>query len=276
MLLRNISDKDQVLSKEFLYSEDAIFHYTRKDKVIEYILSGELPQLRFGEFSETNDPHEYRLKAPAVAGFVPKGSDRTPDEAFLWVPWIYQQSRFLAFCTNSYGDKGIIESGLLKPRMWAQYGENHRGVCLVLSRTELEKSLNRKENEHEAFLGSEVSYFDPDKQPIPILYLDAARIRNHKPYEAALQYILDNKEVLYFQKAEDFGDEREYRAVYLNKTQRPTEEVFVTIQDALRGIVVGDRFPYQYRPAIEHLVEPFELALQRVCWQKNGYELTSL
>lgn len=277
MLLRNICDEGQVLSREFLNSEDAIFHYTRKETVIEHILGGELPQLRFGHFSGTNDPWEYRPKATTVSGFAPSGRDTMLDEAFWWVYRILQQSRFLAFCTNRYGRDGdISESGLLKPRMWAQYGENHWGVCLVLSKTDLEKSLKRDENNLQEFLKSEVIYVDPDEQRIPGLPIDARRIRNHNLHEVALQYVLDNKDVLYFRKARDFEDEREYRVVYLNKMQHPTEEVFVTIRDALKGIVFGDRFPDQYRPAIVHLVEPLKLELRRVRWQNNAYVLTSL
>ncbi|MBF4337287.1 hypothetical protein [Vibrio anguillarum] len=62
-LLYNIYD-DYI---EFISSEDALFHFTRKETALEHILFNRT--LRMGEFSGTNDPQEYKPKLTDAVGW---------------------------------------------------------------------------------------------------------------------------------------------------------------------------------------------------------------
>lgn len=118
---------------EYLTSHDALFHYTRKSIVLEKILLNR--ELKFGSFSGTNDPQEYRPKLPGAVGWGWDDDSKEVTNAIVEISNIFQKrSRFLSFCINRYKNGNIQEYGLLKSRMWAQYGDNHEGACVVLSK----------------------------------------------------------------------------------------------------------------------------------------------
>ena len=48
----------------FLDSEDAIFHYTKRETAMEYILNNKT--LKFGLLKNTNDPYEYKKRNTVI------------------------------------------------------------------------------------------------------------------------------------------------------------------------------------------------------------------
>ena len=275
MLLKNYQNDDDFM--EYIHSSDALFHYTGKQTVIEKILLNKT--LRFGHFSGTNDPQEYRQKLTGAIGWGwDKNSDQVGEAMHYLKVLFHRNSKFLSFCTNQFEDGVPLESGLLKSRMWAQYGDNHEGACLILSKEKLIASLEEQKQEHEVFLNSAITYIDPGNESEPILKVNQSDFADKSSDEIAVNFFLKNSDKYLFRKQQDYRDECEHRIVNVNKDvcAAANGDVFVSIKEALKGVVFGDRFPEVYAPTISELLKELHIVPKRLAWHKNGYYLNEL
>ncbi|WP_152665813.1 hypothetical protein, partial [Vibrio vulnificus] len=78
--------------------------------------------LRFGEFSGTNDPQEYKSKSTGAIGWGWEDHhDQKIEEATLLIDKILREkSKFMSFCQNDIVADNLQSHGVLKSRMWAQ------------------------------------------------------------------------------------------------------------------------------------------------------------
>lgn len=137
MKLRFNSDNEIT---KLIDSEDALYHFTRKDVAIENILNDKL--LKFGSFKESNDPQEYRRRMTSASGWGWNENDANQiAQITSSIDNIIKSSGFLSFCQNRYKDSVLLEHGCLKSIMWSQYGGSHSGVCLVFSKKLLHRAV---------------------------------------------------------------------------------------------------------------------------------------
>ena len=130
----------------FLY-EDTIFHYTSRAIAMENILND--MKFKFSIFQKANDPYEYGLRFWGITGpgsneknenkKLAKHTSRVFDYASKF---LLRNTAYLAFCRNGESSN-LDDLGCSKLRMWSQYGEDHRGVCLAFSREQLVIELIR-------------------------------------------------------------------------------------------------------------------------------------
>jgi hypothetical protein len=268
MRLINHEENDAFI--RYLESDDALFHYTRKTTAIEHILKDK--KLIFGRFSGTNDPQEYRPKIRSAAGF---GSDA--DEAskvMLEVHSICQMSGFISFCTNKYESGELVASGFLRSRMWSQYGDNHEGACVVISKEKLNNQLQTlKDNEREV-LSEHVTYRNPDTQ---MIYNQSAT-ENKSYRDIAFQRVISDKAHYLFSKQVDYIDECEYRVVMVTKNANQTNDKNATlnVESSIFGVVFGDRFPEVYTSSVNELLKGSNIASRRLNWSGDGYHVVAL
>ncbi|WP_421701835.1 DUF2971 domain-containing protein [Aliiroseovarius sp.] len=141
--------------------------------------------------------------------------------------------------------------------MWAQYGEGHKGVCLVFDRRRLVASLGdlAREQNRQFFYG-DVNYADI---PSSILRKGA------DPYSIDLdlaerlgvstfvrQHTVRYWRELYFLKHRDWQTENEYRVMLSNRDE---DYVFVSILGSLVGVAFGEEFGFD---ASNKYAEEFE------------------
>lgn len=275
MLLTQNIEGDNFL--EYLNSEDALFHYTKKCTALEKILPKK--QLKFGSFRGTNDPQEYR---PKLAGAVGWGWDGKSDEVTDVIVEInnlcQQRSRFLSFCTNRYEEGVIKEYGYLRSRMWAQYGDNHEGACIVLSKSILLEHLKANKNENHELLDSMVKYRNPEKRKQPILHVNKSDFEDQNHNAIALKFFIDHKDKYLFSKQTDYRDECEFRVVIVNRLPEAISDVtsLTQVDSALKGVVFGDRFPNLYSPTVKLLVKDTNVITKQIVWDKAGYHIFDL
>lgn len=275
MLLKYSETGDEFV--DYLNSDDALFHYTRKNIAIENILPKGI--LKFGIFSRSNDPQEYRPKLTGAGGWGWDDASNDVSNAMRDIEMLCKgRSRFLSFCINKFENGSLKESGLLKSRMWAQYGDNHEGACVVLSKNKLLKVLNEHKNDRQEILSSNVSYINPERKSQPILHVNQSDFLKSTSNDIALKFFLQHKETLLFNKQTDYRDECEFRIVMVNKELgAPNEsEAFVPVEDALVGMVFGDRFPVVYAPTVWELVKDSNVRPKKLLWNKDGYYLFDL
>ncbi|MBF4242308.1 DUF2971 domain-containing protein [Vibrio anguillarum] len=63
------------------------------------------------------------------------------EATFLIDQLLREKSKFISLCQNDIVDGNLRSHGALKSRMWAQYGDNHKGACIVVSKSKLTNQL---------------------------------------------------------------------------------------------------------------------------------------
>lgn len=117
-------------------------------------------------------------------------------------------------------------------RMWAQYADNHKGVCLVFDKKKLVEDF---ENSFKSELCEthcrKVEYTNN---------LDSLKETLSQPCDSFLT--LDKIQFL-FLKCEDFKDEQEFRLLLINeKLKDENEIVSFSIANSICGVIPGTSF----------------------------------
>ena len=229
-------------------SDRYIYHYTKPETAIDFILPN--GNLRFSPFRETNDPKESK------EWFFEYGSNEGRDFAkynaaqlSAWLSSTLKDSaQLLCFSGDKEGLSGnhlqdIFSRGFCKPRMWAQYANNHTGICLVFDRARLTQEVESQLGTHGQILKGEVEYYD---QGI------ARKLFDHREQEFMINidhlekvgrsnYVADHFSThyrrLFFEKMSDWKDENEWR--YLIHTQ-DSESKYVEYRSSLVGLMFGE------------------------------------
>jgi hypothetical protein len=140
--------------------------------------------------------------------------------------------------TSSDANGGRSSSGWARDRLWAQYGDAHRGVCLRFDREKLVQGFRSTVSGRGECLTDEVVYDEESVLPHP----NVSRAERMGFLAYAHEYRRANASARYFRKREDWRGEREFRLVLLPPAplQGPTD---LSIAGALERIVVGYLFP---------------------------------
>jgi hypothetical protein len=180
------------------------------------------------------------------------------------------------FCTVADGHgstepsiDNIYERGFCRPRMWAQYAENHSGVCLVFDRVRLDEAIRASFGNRAVFSGS-VAYRNRPRAPeigVPNAFiLDYDAIRAHGLEKAIENHLACFYKELFFEKSKDWADEREYR--WLVRTA-DIRDLYVSLKHSMVGVVVGDRCSVDQRNRIHESVAGIDISVGIMNW-KSG------
>ncbi|EPO2912009.1 DUF2971 domain-containing protein [Vibrio cholerae] len=260
---------------EFISSDDALFHFTRKDTALEHILFKK--SLRFGEFSGTNDPQEYKSKLTGAIGCGwEKHHDQKIEEVISLIDKILREkSKFISFCQNDIVDDSLQSHGVLKSRMWAQYGENHRGICIVVSKTKLIEQLTTAFELNYRLNYGEIRYEEPDlSRNIPCLDIDGMELDHFASYDVAINFVIKYINELLFTKQPDYKDEAEFRFVLTPKSlEHVSIPIYVDLLQCVHSIILGDAFPKVYKPTISQLAQELKIPVKKLHWEHHAYIL---
>lgn len=147
-------------------------------------------------------------------------------------------------------------TGFFKPRMWAQYGENHRGICIVVSRDALANSI-KNEYKNFGFYRGEIKYNDSFMKTRKAYHVDITDqgSMDFRSYFIK-EHLIKFREELFFTKTSDWRDENEYRFLLLTDNEK--SEYFVDIRNSIRAIFVGIDFPKVYMETVRRLAKKFD------------------
>jgi hypothetical protein len=249
-----------------------VYHYTGWDRLEHLMENG----LRLGTLAGMNDPRESKdwlLNAVTLSG-VPV--NRTAlNEA---VADYKRKIRIGAFCLDlpSTPDGSQSSRGYARPRMWAQYADNHRGVCLILDRERLGKAIRaRYPDDGKCWVqAGKVHYKAAHDDPswITIQY------REDDVSAGVLQSFNAHRDTIFFVKHMDWRDENEYRWVYFDADQAETGDDgrkghFVNINGSVVGLVLGADYANCHLPLAREFAGHFHLdgSIVRCVW--NGLTL---
>jgi len=151
--------------------------------------------------------------------------------------------------------------------MWSQYGEEHRGVCLVFSKAGFRKQVSalKKAEEDRVYEGC-VSYKDFSREAIDARTLNGNKLKEMPIGEYVASHLDGHYKALFLEKAQDYRDENEYRFIFANSVPGFT---YVPIDDCLKVVVVGVRLPTVYRGLIAQLAHEVRAEYKSLHWH-NG------
>lgn len=251
--------------KEYLESEYALFHYTKTKILLENIFSEN--QLKLSLLSETNDPLEYTDYLFDIGWFVtndPKllSSDSPAMKAKGLINSIIRnQTRILFLCANS-----MKRCGWNKSRMWSQYGDNHFGICIVLSKRKLESYLKQiRTKTHSDYIDyqnkidfNQASMINPNE------------IVNNDVKDYAYNHVFTHIKEFYFTKNTDYEDESEYRCIIYDEKNQYS---FIKFDKIAEGIILGDRTPGIYNKLIKSKCKEYNIFCRKLRFSKAKMHL---
>lgn len=216
-----------------------LFHYTKYSSALEILLS---KQMRLGLLVNMNDPLEFENHHGEPIVF----HGNPPKE--LLSTWLLNKEkaiteketavRLASFSIDQDSPNkfdNFLFKGWARSRMWAQYADNHKGICLIFNKVNLINSFKQTFNYDycETFC-KEVKYTN-----------DLAPIKNALTSSPPCESLITSDKIDFlFQKCVDFRDEQEFRLLLINKKLKSTDEIVsFSIVDSLCGVIAGARFP---------------------------------
>ncbi|HZL09248.1 MAG TPA: DUF2971 domain-containing protein [Prolixibacteraceae bacterium] len=149
--------------------------------------------------------------------------------------------------------------------MWAHYGQNHKGVCLVFD----EKILNNLFQEQ---------YINDLKIPDSIHYelIKTSEIPKLNDIDKIYKYLEENNKEFFLKKDKDWKPESEYRFVVIKKEQDDGPSYLENIDQALIAIILGIDFNENYKCSIEQLRSNLpnkNIGVYQLCFENGEFKL---
>jgi hypothetical protein len=214
--------------------EQKIYHFTKLDTALLRILP--TMKLRLSPFLDSNDPKEYKSFGfwSILEDFPDFERNKIKDQFQVF---LRNQCKQLCFSLCYFYNDTFID-GYNHPAMWAHYGENQKGICIVLDKEQFIKS-------NPGLLHCKVDYLPSFK--FSKLKKDKAQ-HDHDHFK---RYLIKNQKKLFFTKHLHWACEHEYKFVGIGDTE------FCSITDSLTGIFVGNNFPKELLSCLFGLVPKY-------------------
>lgn len=221
-------------------------------------------KIKMGLVKNLSDPRESDMKWLDEVGY---GHHIDIDSLISLKHKINQVGEFLKIlCTVAPverlpGQDEIETSIYGRPRMWAQYGDNFQGFCVILDKENLNIEIQKHAIQSRHLLHGKVEYYpwlSSILGGVTIEHWPGREVTQEKLFDLiSKNYYLHS---LYLKKSEDWRDENEYRWLLYHAS---TDPVFVDISSSIKAVVLGTRFPLnQYKQ-----VKPYCASLGCDCYQ---------
>lgn len=229
------------------------FHYTTRDAAFDGILpSG---ALRLSTYGAMRDPLENQPWRFTFTGYGERDDAQLSADLGAYDKFerrandgIRNSSHLLSLTIDTQptdrGEREPFCRGWARARMWEQYAEKHKGVCLVFDRDLLVQSLEEAlaKTTFAARYHQPVQYTGRGMEK-PIV----ERSADTPIPDQVVPYIEKNHVSLFFTKMLDWETEHEYRFVAISD-ETPLE---LDYGSSLTAVIAGERFPgWEYPAAI--------------------------
>ncbi len=224
--------------------------------------------IRLSPLVKTNDPRENKywlLKVTASADSLFKHNfyETVIDE---FNERMKMHCRVLSFSSDNE-DLAMDDNsrnGYAHSRMWAQYAENHTGVCLLFFKKRLIETARSALSASAILWDGPVSYVNKsatheNNDPYTIHY---------SAYDSVDAHIRKYYKQLLLEKRLDWKDESEYRIV-LYSSERTGDYFFIPIKDVICGVIVGVDFANTYNCSIREYCNKYKISSDHIQWQRG-------
>jgi hypothetical protein len=253
-----------------------VYHYTSLRTAMEHILCE--GQLKFSPMADVKDPRESKSWSFSVTTEGDESMEdgefhRLQDEATARL-----KGTCKLLCMSQ--DEGEAPNapdpwfrrGFARARMWAQYGDGHRGVCLVFEREKLHRQIKMTLAPAQIYSG-QVTYANRAWDDVQAFNLAYSEIRRDTLESLVEAKIAAHYRTYFLTKVEDWASEVEWRWVLRGTVLGPE---YAPIADALAGIVLGVDVPGVYEPAIWPLAEKYGAPIARISWSNGAPHLAEI
>lgn len=231
-----------------------LYHFTSKEKLIEFILPS--LNLKLNYLKNTNDPKEKKMSTRFTIENIESASEYF--ELGLRLEEIIDNNYKLCCFSSDYLHDKKKHFGYQLVRMWATYGDNHKGICLVIDKQKfIEENYIDNINTYLEEINYSTSSNRIFKKNIEI---------NLNLNESTQELIDHNLTTIFFKKHHDWITENEIRYV----TSRNKE--YCSIQNSLTKIILGMDFNIKYRPSI---LEQINFISENIQIQSVDYDAKS-
>lgn len=241
------------LSEEY-YNPNIIYHYTSLQTLVNFILPEK--QLKFKKRVEQDDYFERTYINPVWFLNSGQADSNSLSEIDAQTNSRFQNILQISFCKSGYYDNDNWERnkaydgyGFLKHRMWDNYGNKNKGVCLAFDRRNIEEKLSELNVEN--FWFREVDYIKNEEIKQILKPRTSQKLTDSVIENALEDYLRD----ILFLKNIDFRDENEFRATVEISS---SEEVFLQIETALKSVFISamrKTFPISDKVMFDHVVK---------------------
>ena len=231
----------------FKHDTKYLYHYTTAKIAYDYILNDR--QLKISQYTKTNDPKETKNwhfhvgtnKEDGIKNLSHKEMDKLSEKLGYRLK---SAANVLCFSKDRKltGEhlRDIYNRGYCKPRMWAHYGDNHKGVCLIFGKEDSTKRIKLAFFPKRMIVQGHVHYVN--RSVVGNIFTSPYGIFYDRLEEVGFeQYIVDHlythHKRLFFEKAEDWSSEDEYRWVLFGREEK---DLFLNYGESLKGIVFGN------------------------------------
>lgn len=257
-----------VLKNQYEGSDDLLFHYTSLNAACSILSSN---KLRLSNLTNLNDPLEFcRPNGFSFNGFE-IDMKKAVRELYESLKERENKVRLLSFCRDFFTEgewdnknnqsfsSNLIFKGWARTRMWAQYADNHRGVCLVFDKSEISEKFKELQNNHTKILEPQKITYTNDFSKVEDLMTRELNVKNS--CGNFLHFCLDEERLnCLFIKCEDFRDENEYRFVLINNTlSSSAEDCYFDFGTSLKAIILGERFSPILKFSLPSNIEQFKI-----------------
>lgn len=251
-----------------------LVHYTKKETALERILYEK--KIMFGVLGKTNDPRETKnwyhpLMIPKELSMY--SNQRTHSDSRNFTTNVYEivndvmMKEWKVLCLTKHSpyyhkrsEPKEFSRAYCHPRLWADYGGHHSGVCLIFNGKKLAQNIHDNlPKEHRVFHGS-VEYNNLEAiAPYPI------DVSGNPDFlrEVIREYFYNNYKTCFLKKTTDWNSEHEYRWLIHGNNEEP---IFIPINGAIKGVIVGPDFPKVYEPTIKMLCGELKIFAGKIEW----------
>jgi len=204
-----------------------IYHFTTVEMALLYILPS--LDLKLSPYLNTNDPKENQTFGfESIFENCDDFSKVKLKKAFK--EFLNNYCKLICFSTDydfSENNTDFLISGAISPTMWAHYGNNYKGICIVLCNDTF-RSENKNEN-HDLF--EKINYSPYLHFPL----LDQTEWERRQD-EYFKEFLIKNSKVFFFTKHYHWQSENEKRFVHFGSKK------FCSIKNSIVGVFVGYDF----------------------------------
>ena len=270
--------------QERMKDEDVIFHYTNSLVALENILFHR--KLRFSPLRNMNDPRESQYWFFGNSVKVDDISRKKELHLGMYLNEIRADKyKVSCFCVKKVleGSKSEILSadpecyGWNRMRMWAQYADSFRGVCIALSAAAIKTRIKDQLGEDTLLIGNYVTYlpdyYQHDLALRRIVDIDLIGDEDVDLRQSAEASIKENLERFFLTKPIDFRDEGEYRIV----VHDPDEKFeYLDISKCIRGVILGYQCHNVYHDIVRNLCDELGVECRQHRWVAGRMTLLKL
>jgi hypothetical protein len=244
------------------YIEDNIYHYTTTPVAIEHILHNK--KFRFSSLTQSNDPIEFENFTPYSICDDSNQLSQNIEIGKSTSNIIKKSFKFASFCTDDKICDGFFGKGFQKCRMWSQYADKHRGICLVFSKKILLYVIkDNLDNKNSYLFYDKINY---DNKLNKLFY--AMNFTQHNITTDIFDHIEKFKKELLFTKVLDYKDESEFRIAFYNERFLKDNNSYIDFyfKNSIKEIIVGCKFSDAYKINIKKISNDLNVPVYQLNW----------